>query len=119
MRLFDQLVARQGGIYFLLFLAALLEVWGDAYFQSAVHHSSGISRWAYSVAGVVILSLYGLSVNLPAWNFGRLLGVYVFFFYVTAQIVAHLRFKEPITLPAVIGALFFAAGGAIITFWKV
>jgi FtsH-binding integral membrane protein len=118
MRFLDQLVARQGGIYFLLFLAALLEVWGDAYFQSAVHHSSGVARATYSIAGVVILSLYGLTVNLPAWNFGRLLGVYVVFFFIAAQIVARLKFREPIALPTVIGALLFAAGGAVITFWK-
>jgi drug/metabolite transporter superfamily protein YnfA len=118
MRFLDQLVARPGGIYFLLFLAALLEVLGDAYFQSAIHHSYGVSRWAYSIAGVVVLSLYGLFVNLPSWNFGRLLGVYAFFFYVIAQILARIRFKEPITLPTVIGGLLFAAGCAVITFWK-
>jgi hypothetical protein len=118
MRLLEQLVSHRRGIFLLLFVAAMLEVWGDAYFQAAVHRSSGVSRWAYSVAGVVILSLYGLSVNLPSWNFGKLLGVYVFFFYISAQIVARIRFKEPITLPAVIGALFFAAGGAVLTFWK-
>jgi hypothetical protein len=115
---FHQLVSHRRGIYLLLFVAALLEVWGDSYFQAAVHRSSGVSRWAYSIAGVVVLSLYGLSVNLPSWNFGRLLGVYVFFFYIAAQAVARLRFKEPITLPVVIGALCFAAGGAVLTFWK-
>ena len=118
MRVPDQLVASRGGVCLLLFAAALLEVWGDSFFQSAVHRSSGLSRWTSVAAGAAILAFYGLIVNLPGWQFGKLLGVYVFFFYVAAQLIARIRFNQPITAPTIVGALLIAAGGAVITFWK-
>lgn len=118
MRFLDEFVARRGGIFLLLFVAAVLEVWGDSFFQSAVHRSSGFSRWVSITAGAAVLAAYGLVVNLPGWEFGKLLGIYVFFFYVAAQLIGWMRFKQPITLPVMVGALLIAAGGAVITFWK-
>ena len=105
MRLLDQMIALPGGVYLLLFVAALLEVWGDSYFQTAVHRSSGASRFISVIGGAVILSLYGLVVNLPGWDFGKLLGVYVVFFFIAAQVVAWLRFQQPISRPLFIGGL--------------
>jgi len=118
MRFLDQLVALPGGIYLLLFVAALLEVWGDSYFQIAVHRSSGASRWVAVVLGVVVLSMYGLVVNLPGWDFGKLLGIYVVFFFLAAQLVAWIRFKQPVTLPVCLGFILIASGGAVIRFWR-
>lgn len=119
MRFLDQMVARPGGIYLLLLVAAFLEVWGDSYFSSALHRTSGVSRWAYVIVGAVILSLYGLVVNLSKWDFGTLLGIYVFFFYVAAQAMNWARFKQPPGLPACVGAILIGAGAAVIRFWKV
>lgn len=114
----QEFISRPGRIYVLLLVAALLEVWGDSYFSAALHRTSGFSRWTSVIAGIVILSLYGLVVNLSKWDFGTLLGVYVFFFYVAAQIVNWARFKQPPGLPVLVGGLLFAAGAAVIRFWK-
>lgn len=119
MRFLDQLIAREGGVYLLLFVAAFLEVWGDSYFSSALHRSSGISRWAFFFAGAAVLSFYGLVVNLATWDFGALLGVYVFFFYLAAQIVNWARFKQAPGAPVYVGGLLIAAGAAVIRFWKI
>lgn len=119
MRFLNQLIALPGGIYLLLFLAALLEVWGDSYFQSALHRSSGLSRWVFVAAGVAVLSLYGFTVNLSKWDFGTLLGIYVFFFFAAAQLVNWVRFKQAPSLPIYLGGLLMAAGAAVIRFWKV
>jgi hypothetical protein len=73
---------------FLLSIAALLEVLGDSFLQSALHRSSGVSRLLFFTLGGALLTFYGIVVNLPDWNFGRLLGVYVVFFFLAAQIVA-------------------------------
>jgi len=118
MRLLDQFVSLPGGVYPLLLVAALLEVLGDSYFQTAVHRSSGSARWAPAFVGAAILSLYGLVVNLPGWDFGKLLGVYVVFFFLAAQAVAWLKFRQPISLPVCVGGILIAAGGLVIRFWQ-
>jgi hypothetical protein len=42
---------------------------------------------------------YGLSVNAPPWDFGKLLGVYVTLFFVLAQIINYLAFGMRPDLP--------------------
>jgi drug/metabolite transporter superfamily protein YnfA len=70
------------------------------------------------VAGTLVLASYGLFVNLPQWDFGKLLGVYVALFFVVAQIVAKVRFQQSPTLPILAGGALIVAGGLVITFWK-
>lgn len=88
------------------------------------HFLVGHGQWGFVggniflVAGGGTLSFYGLMVNLPRWDFGKVLGVYVVFFFVVAQIVAKLRFNQPTTLPALMGGFMIVAGGAVISFWK-
>jgi small multidrug resistance family-3 protein len=118
MRFLDQILAVPGTMFVLLLIAATLEVLGDAFFQSAVHRSSGLWRWIFLAAGGGTLSLYGLVVNLPRWDFGRLLGVYVVVFFVVAQIVAKVRFNQPTDRPTLVGGLMIMAGGVVIWFWK-
>ncbi|MGA7754322.1 MAG: hypothetical protein WCB05_15920 [Candidatus Sulfotelmatobacter sp.] len=119
MRALDHLLDLPGGVFLLLMIAAGLEVSGDAFFQSAVHRTSGLSRWLSLAAGVLVLSLYGVVVNLPHWDFGKLLGVYVVFFFAAAQLIAKVRFHQQMTLPALVGGFMIVIGGAIISFWKV
>jgi len=114
-----EFIARPGRVYGLLLVAAFLEVWGDSYFSAALHRTSGFSRWTSVIAGTVILSLYGLVVNLSKWDFGTLLGVYVVFFYMAAQLVNWARFKQPPGLPALAGWALMCAGAAVLRFWKV
>jgi hypothetical protein len=118
MRSLDRWLALPGGVFALLFVAALLEVSGDAFFQSAVHRTSGASRWASVAAGALSLSLYGLVVNLPRWNFGKLLGMYVVLFFVIAQVIARVKFHEPATWPVIVGGILITSGGLALTFSK-
>ena len=118
MRSLDQAALSSGRAFLLLVLAATLEVLGDAFFQTSVHRSSGIWRWISLMGGVVTLSAYGLVVNLPTWNFGRLLGVYVVFFFVIAQVVARIRFQQSPSPAILAGGSLIVTGGLIISFWK-
>jgi len=59
MRSPEQILAVPGATFVLLLVAATMEVLGDAFFQSAVHRSSGLWRWIFLVAGGGTLSLYG------------------------------------------------------------
>jgi drug/metabolite transporter superfamily protein YnfA len=114
----NQIVASPIGAALVLLVAASLEVFGDSFFQSGLYKSSGNHRVGWFALGVVVLGFYGLFVNLPQWDFGKLLGVYVALFFVVAQVVAKMRFHQSPTVPIWVGGGLIVAGGAVITFWK-
>jgi drug/metabolite transporter superfamily protein YnfA len=116
--LLNSLVANPIGASIVLVLAASLEVFGDACFQSGLYKSTGTTRSLWFVAGVVLLGTYGLFVNLPQWDFGKLLGVYVVLFFVVAQVVAKVRFHQSPTPAIWVGGGMIVLGGVVITFWK-
>ena len=51
---------------------------------------------------------YGLAVNSPPWDFGKLLGVYVTLFFLGVR---------P-DLPISVGDALIGRGGLVITFWR-
>ncbi len=116
--LLNQVVANPIGAYVVLSFAAFLEVSGDACFQSGLYQSTGITRALWLLGGTAVLASYGFFVNLPQWDFGKLLGVYVVLFFVVAQIVAKVRFQQTPTLPILAGGTLIVAGGLVMTFWK-
>jgi small multidrug resistance family-3 protein len=118
MSLFNQVADRPAGTFALLLMAAALEVVGDSFFQSGIYRSTGLARALWLLLGIAILAAYGLFVNLPRWDFGRLLGAYVALFFVVAQVVAWLRFDQKPTAPILLGGTLIVAGGLVITFWK-
>ena len=54
-------------------------------------------------------------VNKPAWDFGRLLGIYVVFFFIVAQLISWLVFNQRPTMPIVVGGAFIVAGGVVMS----
>src|SRR5271169_4578777 len=113
--LLNHLVAQRSGALLLLTIAAFLEVYGDSCFQSALYRASGMSRTLAFAGGALSLAAYGLVVNAPRWEFGKLLGVYVVLFFLLAQIVARFKFGQSPTLPILIGGALICAGGVIIS----
>jgi drug/metabolite transporter superfamily protein YnfA len=101
---------------FLLLTAALLEALGDAIVRLGLHASTAILRLALFLLGAVVLFMYGYVVNAPAWDFGRLLGVYVVFFFVVAQIISWAVFHQRPSTTLLIGGAFIIAGGIIISY---
>lgn len=118
MNFLDRLVSNPLGAMGVLALAAFLEAWGDSFFQVSFYRSQGLGRALASAAGVVILGGYGAMVNVPRWDFGKLIGVYVVMFFVIAQIIARLRFGQAPTTPILAGGSLIVAGGLVIAFWK-
>jgi hypothetical protein len=114
----NSLVGTPVGAFVVLAIAALLEVFGDSFFQSGLYRSSGGTRAMWFGLGVGVLGLYGVFVNLPQWDFGKLLGVYVALFFVVAQVVAKVRFQQSPSTPILVGGSLIVAGGLVITFWK-
>jgi small multidrug resistance family-3 protein len=118
MELLDRVVATPLGAAVALSIAAFLEVFGDSFFQNSFYRSSGLGRIVAFAAGVAVLAAYGSVVNIPRWDFGKLLGVYVALFFVMAQIVAKVRFGQTPTVPVYAGGSLIVAGGMVIAFWK-
>ena len=117
-QLFTQLVATRAGTLAVLLLAAFLEAYGDSCFQSGLYRTTGVARYVAFAAGALSLALYGLAVNTPPWDFGKLLGLYVVLFFLVAQVLAKVRFNQAPTAPILLGGSLIVAGGALIMFWK-
>lgn len=110
----NQIVAHRGGALAILVIAAFLETYGDSCFQAGLHRSSGISRAFVFGLGAASLAMYGLVVNIPRWDFGKLLGVYVVLFFLSAQLIAWVKFGQAPTIPVVAGGALITAGGLVI-----
>ena len=103
--------------YALLLLAAFLEAGGDALVRLGLHNHHGVGRIGLFLAGAAGLFVYGLSVNAPNWDFGRLLGVYVTLFFVVAQLLNFVVFGAKPDLPILIGGVLIVSGGVVMTVW--
>ena len=99
----------------ILLAAALLEAGGDALVRKGLHAPASSTRMIFFLIAAVVLFSYGYVVNAPAWDFGRLLGIYVVFFFVVAQLISWLVFGQPPNTTVLIGGAFVVAGGFIIS----
>ena len=116
--LLDRVVANPAGALLILSLAAFLEALGDSFFQASFYRSTGGLRVLWFILGALVLASYGSVVNIPRWDFGKLLGVYVVLFFLMAQLLNKVRFQQSPTLPIYVGGTMICAGGLVIAFWK-
>jgi len=98
-----------------LLLAAALEAAGDALLRNGLHSHSLPIRVLLFLAGAAALFLYGLTVNTPPWDFGRVIGLYIVFFFIVAQLISWLVFKQPPTTPLLLGGSLIVAGGIVLS----
>jgi small multidrug resistance family-3 protein len=99
----------------ILFVAATLEAGGDALVRAGIHSSTTAMRGVFLLAGAAVLFSYGYVVNTPPWDFGRLLGVYVAFFFVVAQGISWVFFSQKPTPAIWFGGAFIVVGGYIVS----
>ena len=97
-----------------LLIAAVLEAGGDALVRSGLRTSQASIRLLFFVAGGAVLFAYAWLVNAPNWDFGRLLGLYVVFFFVVAQVIARLIFNQLPSRGLMIGGALIITGGIVI-----
>ncbi len=102
----------------LVFLAACLEVGGDAIVRVGLKNAGGLAQVGTIALGGFVLLAYGIFVNVAPADFGRLLGVYVAVFFVVAQLVNLLVFGIRPGVPILVGGALIVAGGFLITVWK-
>jgi len=99
-------------------VAAVLEAGGDALVRRGLHSALLVKRIEFLILGGVVLFSYGVVVNLPTWDFGRLLGVYVAMFFLVAQFINYIGFGQKPTASIIVGGALIIAGGVIISFWR-
>lgn len=97
----------------ILLAAAILEAGGDAIVRKGLH-ASGAARALIFLAGAIVLFGYGWVVNSPPWDFGKLLGIYVVFFFVVAQLISFFAFGQKPSLTLLLGGSLIVAGGLVI-----
>jgi drug/metabolite transporter superfamily protein YnfA len=101
-----------------LLVAAILEAGGDAIIRSGMHAHDPWRRASLFGVGIVVLFLYGWTVNSPPWDFGKLLGLYVVFFFVIAQLISWIIFKQAPSAMVLLGGTLIIAGGVIVSLAK-
>jgi small multidrug resistance family-3 protein len=98
----------------ILLLAAIFEAAGDAMVRTALHQQPSGLRWLTFLGGAAVLFGYGVIVNTPDWDFGRLLGLYVVFFFIIAQLMSWVLFHQPPSTSTMVGGALIVAGGAVL-----
>jgi len=99
----------------ILLVAALLEAGGDAIVRYGLKAPTSFSRIGFFLVGAFVLFAYGYIVNAPPWDFGKLLGVYVVFFFIAAQLISFFLFHTRPSISTLIGGAFIVVGGVIIS----
>ena len=100
----------------ILAVAALLEAGGDAIIRAGLRSSATTARAAWFALGAAVLFGYGLLVNAAPWDFGQLLGLYVVFFFVAAQLISWMAFSQAPNAAVLVGGALIVAGGLVIAF---
>lgn len=101
-----------------LLCAALLEAGGDALMRVGLRSPTHPRAALFFVLGGLVLTFYGYVVNAPQWDFGRLIGVYVAFFFLVAQLISWLGFGQKPTPMVLWGGILIVLGGCIVSLAK-
>ena len=97
-----------------LLLAALLEAGGDALMRLSLHGRTPGWRAGLFLLSALVLAAYAWTVNAPPWDFGTLIGIYVVFFFVVAQLIAWFVFRQAPSGAVLFGGSLIVTGGVVI-----
>jgi small multidrug resistance family-3 protein len=105
-------------IFIFLIVATTLEACGDALVRIGLRHESLPLKAVAFLAGAALLFGYGLFLNLPPVEFGRVVGLYIATLFVVWQVVNFMVFGALPGMPVFAGGVLIVAGGLVVTFWK-
>jgi small multidrug resistance family-3 protein len=96
--------------WFIFIIAASFEVAGVAVLRNGLKGSSLV----LVLAGVVLLSCYGMVVGSVKWDLSKVLGLDMAVFAVISVLTSRFLFSESISAATWIGLSVIVAGGVII-----
>ncbi len=105
-------------IFVFLIVATTLEACGDAMVRLGLRQGAFPLRVALFLVGAMFLFGYGVFVNLPAVEFGRIVGLYIATLFIVWQIVNFAVFGVLPAVPVLVGGALIVVGGSIVTFWQ-
>ncbi len=105
-------------VFLFLILATSLETVGDAFVRMGISQTAWPLRGGLFLAGTALLFGYGFCLNLPAVEFGRIVGLYVATLFIVWQITNFVMFGSLPETPVWLGGMLIVIGGLIVTFWK-
>ncbi len=104
----------RGTVIGFLIVAALLEASGDAIVRIALHKPAPAIRFALFALGAGLLFAYGCVVNAAPWDFGRLLGLYMVFFFTIVQLISWAGLGQTPNKSVLVGGILIIGGGIVI-----
>jgi len=109
---------RYGFAMAVLLCAAFLEAGGDALMRVGLRGPTHARAALFFVLGGLVLTFYGYVVNAPPWDFGRIIGVYVAFFFTVAQLISWFGFGQKPTPMILLGGGLIVIGGCVVSLAK-
>ena len=103
--------------FIFVLIATILEVSGDAIIRTTVYNHTGAVRIILFLVGTVLLSGYGLSINLAPIEFGKIAGLYISTLFIVWQVINFISFRTIPSISVLIGGALIVIGGLIVTFW--
>ena len=99
--------------------ATIFEAVGDAVMRVALRSPYALpGRIALFALASVLLTLYGLFLNLAPVEFATVTGIYLASLFLAFQIVNYIFFRHVPSFGVLLGGTFIVAGAAIIYFSK-
>jgi small multidrug resistance family-3 protein len=106
-------------IFAFIIAATIFESVGDAVMRIALRSSYALpGRIALFALASLLLTLYGLFLNLAPVEFATVTGIYIASLFIAFQIVNYLFFRHVPSPAVLVGGSFIMTGAAIIYFWK-
>ena len=102
--------------FLFVLIATILEASGDAVIRLSIHSHALSARIILLLAGSVLLTAYGTSLNLAPVEFASVTGIYVAMLIVMFQIANYVFFHTLPSLATVAGCALVVAGGLVIFF---
>ena len=105
-------------VFLFVILATVLEASGDAVIRLSLHSDAQLARVGLFLLGAILLTVYGVSLNLAPVDFGTITGLYVGMVFISFQVTNYLFFRAVPKPSTLIGGSFILAGSAIVYLWK-
>jgi hypothetical protein len=100
-------------------LATIFEAIGDAVMRVALRSPYALTgRIALFALASLLLSMYGLFLNLAPVEFATVTGIYLASLFVAFQIVNFIFFRHVPSAGIFVGGALILTGAAIIYYWK-